>query len=62
MRGIITYIAGRHKQGDGGGRFEEMGRQTVKVNHWRRRDYFYLAVGVTIIVLLIVGIWINLPS
>jgi len=33
----------------------------MKTRRWRKRDIFYLAVGVIIILLLVIGILINLP-
>ena len=33
----------------------------MKAKRWRKRDYFYVAVGVIIVLLLIGGILINLP-
>lgn len=33
----------------------------VKGFDWSKRDYFYIAVGIVLIILLIVGVLINLP-
>lgn len=34
----------------------------MKAKRWRRRDYVYLAVAAVIVILLVAGVWINLPT